>query len=46
MLCDLAEVLLKTTFLNLVKTLKQKRVTATGTKFVSPYSILFMGGHV
>ena len=42
-LCDLGEVVLKTIFLNLVKkTLKQKRGTATGTKFAPPYSILFM----
>ena len=42
-LCDLAEVVLKSNiFIFGEKTLKQRRGTAIGTKFTSPYSVLFM----
>ena len=41
-LCDLAEGILKNNISKFdKKTLKQKRGTATGTKFAPPYSILF-----
>ena len=40
--CDLAEVLLKNNLQVGGKTLKQKRGTGIGTKFVPPYGILFM----
>ena len=42
-LCDLGKVGLKNNIFKFgKKTLKQKRGTATGTKFAPPYSILFM----
>ena len=42
-LCDLAEVVIKNKISKFgKKTLKQKRGTAIGIKFVPPYSILFM----
>ena len=42
-LCDLAEVVLKNNIFKFrKKTVKQKRWTAIGTKFVPPYLILFM----
>ena len=42
-LAELAELVLKNNIFNFnVKTLQQKRGTAIGTKFASPYSILFM----
>ena len=42
-LVELADIVLKNNYLQfLVKTFKQKRGTAIGTKFAPPYSILFM----
>ena len=42
-LCDLAKVVLKNNIFKFgKKTLNKKRVTAIGTKFAPPYSILFM----
>ena len=42
-ICDLAEVVIKNKISKFgKKTLKQKRGTAIGIKFVPPYSILFM----
>ena len=39
---ELTEIVLKTTFLNSIKKLKQVHGTAIGTKFAPPYAILFM----
>ena len=43
-LAELAEIVLKNNIFEFdEKTFKQKRGTATGTKFAPPYAILFIG---